>query len=272
MIREGNTAKTDFSAEHLSTLVYGTFGSGKTFFGASAPGPYFISADEGLLGLKILRRDIPFVEFDDYQDCMQILDDIKLGRRAQVENGIRTIILDGLDRMTQLIIDLVLKETNKTQMNLRTWEIAVEYLRVLVRKFVSLKYKYHLIALTGDKFEKNREGQIISGAPDTIGALRRTIGGLFDLVVYAYQGVQAINGRSVETFTLNTIKFSYFPAKDRSTVLNPTEPNDFKVIWDKIQGAMGKEDNTARKVGYDSSVDSTTSGEIIQLQGAVKAL
>lgn len=233
MIREGNTQSVDLSKKKLKVLVYGPPGSGKTWFGATMPSPYFICADRGLLGVVIAKKDVDFVEFDTFEDLQKVVIDIGMGTRAKERES---IILDDLTHLTPLVVDYTLRSVGKSRMDRSTWGIAVDHLRILIKSFNDLEANFHTALLSGACFEKDDNAGMIWQVPDTIGKFAFSIGGLYDEVLFSRQTSKYIEGQMRPIWQLHTIDCleERAKAKDRSGTLNMVEPNDFDTVFKKF--------------------------------------
>jgi hypothetical protein len=234
MIKEGNTKDWKPEDIKLGLLVYGRPGSGKTFFGASCPKPYFLfheKWEDGLLYYKLRGADVPYASFETLFDLMTLIEQIKRGQKAKDRE---TIVLDGWDRLTEPIIEQTLMETSKQRMDRNTWGIAVDHLREAMKMFLDIRKTHHVVILGGDTIEKNENTEVIYGLPETIGKFRMAIGGLFDFYFYAVQTSTFKDGKPVNDFHLHTVDYLDFGAKDRSGFLDSKEPNSFPHIFGKI--------------------------------------
>lgn len=84
-------------------VVYGGDGVGKTTFAAGAPSPIFIRAEDGLGLLKVAAFP-PATLFSDVLDAMRAL--------ASEEHQYKTLVVDSLDWLEQLIWAQVAREKN----------------------------------------------------------------------------------------------------------------------------------------------------------------
>lgn len=243
MIQEGTTQGLISSDFNLKTLVYGAPGTGKTWFGGTHPKPYFVAKDRNLLGLAAAGKDIDYVFIDTYEDAVSVLEQIYNGQRAK---NARSIIFDNITFMTDAIVRTVKEKhgkgskVNATGMNRELWGVASDYLKELIHQLLKLSDKFHLCVIAHEQIEKEELTGGVYGNPSTIGKMAYHIGGYFDLFLYARQNVVWDNGKQVKTYKMNTVKFGSFNAKDLIGVLDPEEPNDFTVIYDKVKGKLTK--------------------------------
>lgn len=243
MIQDGRTSTLIQSDFNIKILVYGPPGSGKTWFGSTFPEPYYVAKDRGLLGLAAAGKDIPYTLIDTYEDAMLALQQIQNGRRAK---GARSIIFDNLTFMTDPIVKLVKErhgkgaKINAMGMNQELWGVAADYVRQLLEAFLKLADDFHVCMIVHEQVEKDKRTDEFVGNPNTIGKLAGYIGGYFDLFLYAQQDILRQEGKKVKTWRLNSIKYGAFNAKDLIGVLEPEEPNEFSVIYNKVVGKLSK--------------------------------
>lgn len=237
-IREGNTKDMDITNMKFKILAYGPPGSGKTYFGSTMPKPYFIAIDRGLKGLAVRKEAVPYVEVDTYEDIITVLAQIKAGTRAQ---GCESIVIDHLTELSPLVVEATLRGANKRVMDQGLWGVAKDKLRVLVHDLTALSddttlnKRFHTLMISHEQIEKNDIRGGIWGTPATIGKFAYDVGGWFDLFLYFRQDVEWKNGKQIPTWNMHTIQYVDFVAKDRLSILNTVEKNDFQVIVDRFK-------------------------------------
>ena len=179
------------------------------------------------------KKDVEFVEFDNYSDLEKIIIDINLGTRAKNR---KSIILDDLTHLTSLVVEHTLGVAGKKRMDRSTWGMAVDYLRMVVKRFNDLETKFHIALLSGACFEKDDIAGMIWQVPDTIGKFAFSVGGLYDEVFFSRQTSKYIDGQMRPIWQLYTIDCleEQAKAKDRSGTLNMVEPNEFDVVMTKF--------------------------------------
>jgi len=231
-MKEGNTKDIDLSSVRFKILAYGPPGAGKTYFSSTAPKPYFISTDMGLNGLAVRGLEVPYVHVETWHDVVSAVEQIHSGRRAQ---GCETIVIDHFTDLTPLVKDATMSEANKSTMNEGLWAVAKDKLRNLVHTFTSLSDKkgLHTIIIAHEKVEKNELRGGIWGTPNTIGQFSYQMGGWFDLYLYFRQEVRWQNGKQSPSWSMHSVNYVDFVAKDRLGILEPTENNTFDTIMER---------------------------------------
>lgn len=219
-----------------ASLVYGKWGSGKSRFAATYPQPFFIVTDGQTSAIR--GKGFKYMEPETYADILTVLSDAALGKEVFAGGAIKTLVLDGISEVTSLITD-EMTQNGKAKMDQQKWGAAVDRIRMLLRTITGLKSKYHILVTAKAMIEKDDLTGEVEGFPDTIGKMRNSIGGFFDMVFYAEAGSEFNPALKAQTpvWKLHTIKKGYYPAIDRSGKLGVTEPNDYAAISRKIGGA-----------------------------------
>lgn len=232
MIQQFNTSEGMTANDKVSILLYGPPGSGKTWFGAHSPDPYIISIDwNGLIGIKKHKIPVEAVTVDDYNDVNTVIADIGMGKRAR---GRKTIVLDHMTELGELAKVTALRETNKVRPDLNVWGIVVDKIRYTLRQLLMLQKQFNIVVIAHEQIEKNELRGGIFGTPATIGKFAYHVGGLFDLFLYANQEVEYKGGEKIKKYSLYTMDYLEFKAKDRLGVLDVIEENDAKALFNKI--------------------------------------
>ena len=85
-------------------VLYGPEGIGKSTFGANAPSPIFLGAEDGTSELDVTRYPEP----ESWGDVMEAIDDLRSS-----DHQYKTLVIDTLDWIEPLLIEVVCKEGNK---------------------------------------------------------------------------------------------------------------------------------------------------------------
>jgi hypothetical protein len=238
-IRPVNTGNINLQDIKLKILAYGSPGSGKTHLASTMPKPFFIAVDQnGLKVLKVRGLSIDAVKVDTYHDILTVIDGIG---KMYAKNA-QSIVLDHLTDITPMIINEVLIRTGKERMDLNTWGIASDYVRVMLSNLLRLGNKYHICVLSHEEVKEDKMRGDTFGVPLTIGKLSFHIGGMFDMYLHAVQETKFSNGKQVPAWHVETVKTGRFIAKDLFRKLDVVEPNDFKVIHKKIMEGINARD------------------------------
>lgn len=239
MITDISTSTSDLSKITLKLLLYGSPGSGKSWFSQTMPAPYTVGFEDGLLYWKMRNIKADGVLVETYEDLVQVLDEIKSGKRAQEH---KSIVFDGLHHLTHAIELMLLKQKNKTkttELNQGDWGVAKDYVRIIMRKLVTDLGKYYHICVLGDAVVESLGDNSVYGLPDTIGKLRGSVGGFFDLYLYTEQTKvfdRNIPGHKGENkYLMHSVRHRDFGGKDRTGTLfdGPIE-NDFNIIFKRF--------------------------------------
>jgi hypothetical protein len=233
--RAGNTKDADLTEFRLRQLVYGGPGSGKTWYGSTAPKPFFICIDDGLIRMKMLKKDIQYEEVDGFDDVENIINDIYMGKVAK---GRETIILDHITDATDIAKDKVLAQNSAQAMNLQLWGFVSDYIKGIIRQLDGLRKYYHIVVLAQEELVKDKSNDELVGVPNTVGKLAFHIGAYYDMFLYAKQETGWDKGKPAPRWLLYPFDLGRYKAKDRLGVLGVAEENDFGVIYSKFKGGI----------------------------------
>lgn len=92
----------------IRAAIFGAAGMGKTTFGADAPDPVFMCAENGLAGF-----DLPMLEPETWQQVLSTLDQL-----ATDEHSFKTLVVDTLTRLEALVNVRVLELHGKGKTNI----------------------------------------------------------------------------------------------------------------------------------------------------------
>lgn len=94
------TTDAAWHASGINCLVYGRAGMGKTTLTATAPKPFLISAEAGLMALR--HVSLPVREVKSLSHIYEVFNDIQAGRGPAAEA--ETVCLDSLSEIAELIL------------------------------------------------------------------------------------------------------------------------------------------------------------------------
>lgn len=204
----------------VRALVYGPTGVGKTTFAGTFPKPFFIDSDKG--GLTLKSKNIPFVPLvhgdKAYAKVVDILQAIKQQQAPFDKLDVKTIVFDSLTSLMDMFIYEAMKypqpgKLSRDPVNTKPeWD---DYAAIGSRmKDIMLRCKdlnLHVVALSGEKLEKDELRGTFVGQPNITGSYRNVIGHDFDEVYYmSVEGT----GEKLKHY-LFTSKFKYYEAKSR---------------------------------------------------------
>lgn len=236
-IRDISSATYDFEIEGMTILVYGQPGSGKTWFLGSMPKVYIISLDKGLKGLKLAGRDFDGCEVDTLEDLYRVIDEIIQGKRAK---NAKSFALDHLTEVTDLAITSTGLRDKPNNLKRQTWGEIADHAKIVSRKFLDIAAvrKVPVCIAAHQQVEKNDLTGNILGLPSTVGKFAGQVGGFFDMYLYARQELLPVDGDWIPTWTISTVNYQEFSAKDRTGTLDVTEPNDYPTLIAKVRERM----------------------------------
>jgi hypothetical protein len=233
---EGNTRDMNSTNIKLNIFVYGGFGSGKTWFCGTMPKPYIICTERLPQGLGLAGVNAQYAKCENFAEVLRVLDEICAGRRAQ---DCESICLDSLSDLTPLIMQFVMEMggQKKTAMTQPMWGTAVDYLRNICRRLANdvPKLGKHVCVTARACIVQDEISKAVFGVPETIGKFAYMAPAIFDLALYAEQTVSYVAGVARPKFVVHTIEHNSFKAKDGLGVLAAEEPNDFRVIFEKVR-------------------------------------
>lgn len=176
----------------MKILLSGAPGSGKTHFIGTAPNPFVLAAEDGLLTLH--KFDIPFIKITDdmavYEDFLEILQAAK--ERRKIDNGdgtftdfseIDTLCLDSVWMLNTRLKKEILESGYIKNAQKDLWGALLDQIKDCILKLLDMDY--HIIATVGEAVktdEMDSEEKVISY--NFQGSFRNEIGYLFDFNLY----------------------------------------------------------------------------------------
>lgn len=243
----------------LNALVYGDFGTGKTYMLHTCPGPVFIdSFDPG--GTKSLRKfvesghvvaDTRWEREESDRDARLWYEWEKVFRERQKSgffNNVGTYVLDSLTTASAAIMAAAMRKNAKnvpiSELNvyipqLRDYQIQMVVIENIIKEFTGLPC--HFICTAHMEAVKNDDGATIAKLPLVTGKLSDRLPSLFD-EVYVTQTRETSSGLEYTILTRNT---GFFKARSRlagSYPINKSEPQDIKTLLKKCGFPYGDKD------------------------------
>jgi hypothetical protein len=201
-------------------IIYGPTGAGKTQFASTAPKPFFIDSDKG--GLTLRNLEVPFVP-------------IKFGEKAYEKvQAILTALVEGKEPFDKIEVETVVFDSFTSLADMLIYESMLFPARGGIRRdpveqkpqwddYNAVKSRLHdivlrckdlglnIIAICGEKLEKDDVLGTFIGKPNLVGSYRDTIGYNFDEVYYLHAEGQ----KDKRKYYLETQKYRYYEAKSR---------------------------------------------------------
>lgn len=205
----------------VKVLVYGKAGIGKTTLCATAPRPFILSAESGLLSLRKYR--IPYAEIKTPPEL-----DEALTWAYQNLQHFDTLCLDSVSEILEVAIATLKKTKNDPRQ--AYGDLVDNYLPKL-RQFRDLPGKHVVLTSKMGSMKDEVTGAVLYG-PDAPGKeLPKQLPYLVDEVFYLGSDLTP-QGQPYRF--LRTSPNYQFEAKDRSGSLNELEQPDLKAIFAKI--------------------------------------
>lgn len=207
--------------QKVRALIYGPMGVGKTTFAASFPNPFFIDSDKG--GLTIRKQNIPFITIEHGERAFEKVTDILSAlrdREAPFDNlEVSTIVFDSLTSLMDMFMYEAIKypsgpgKPGRDPVN--TKPEYDDYMKVGNRMKTSMlrckDLKLNVVAICGERLEKDEVLGTFVGRPNLVGSYRETIGHDFDEVYY----MTTEGGLNKQSHVIYTSKYKYYDAKSR---------------------------------------------------------
>lgn len=211
--------------EGIKCLIYSAAGMGKTRLCATAPDPFIISCESGLL--SIADFNLPYIEATSIEKIKEVYEWIKH------KNEYKTVCLDSISEIGETVLNQFkkTKSSKGTEMDARNaYGKMNDVMTEVIRNFRDLKGKNVYFSAKLLRLEDNMG--VTSFVPSMPG--KQVLSGMpyfFDLVAPIKIG-QLKNGKKYKY--LQTEADFQYEAKDRSGKLNLIEKPDLTHIFNKI--------------------------------------
>lgn len=127
----------------IRVLLYGPEGIGKSTFGANAPKPIFLGAEDGTASLDVVRFPRP-ESLEDVHDAIALL-------RSPDGEAFETLVIDTLDWLEPLVWDFVVKRDGEKSIESygygKGYIAAIDEWRKLLRALEGVAKRMHIILL-----------------------------------------------------------------------------------------------------------------------------
>lgn len=210
----------------VKVLVYGRAGVGKTTLIATAPVPFIISAENGLMSLRHFQ--IVGAEVKTYDDMLEIYNWMIGSAEAR---QFATICLDSVTEIAERILENE-KFANKDPR--KAYGETHDKVLSLLRKFRDISHKNIYFSAKQESIKDEVTGLSLYGPSMPGRQLGPALPYLFDEIFNL--GI-AKTPQGQEYRYLRTAPDNQYDAKDRSGALQPFEPADLSAIFNKIRSS-----------------------------------
>lgn len=224
----------DSTRKYWHVLLYGAPKSGKSTMAATMPLPLVLSFDEG--GMQSLRhKAIDFVEPSSFTEVLSVLaavgSTLKDGTFTFQDTPYRSLVIDPLNRVEELIQQSVMAMGNKTKLSLPDRGLSNDKFVVFMRQVCRLDV--HVLMTCLERMEKDEHTGRVKGGLSLSPALMRNIPAIPDFIWHSV--VEAAGGGKVK-YTVSTQAESYYEGGGRYADKPPLlrEPADFDAIYKKV--------------------------------------
>jgi hypothetical protein len=179
-----NTKWSDDSDERfLRMLICAEAKAGKTSLGATAPYPYFVACEPGIVTLRALH--VPYVPAKSVDDLKLVLTALRQDPDTRGEAlgvgdyPIQTIVLDVLDEAQRFFVAQRLAETQKpTLQGWEDWAWLADKMRSMVKAYMALPMHVVFLCHLKDREDDNNK---VESKPMLDGAIRDEIAQYVDV-------------------------------------------------------------------------------------------
>ena len=208
---------SEIGARGIKCVVYGASGTGKTVLCSTAPQPFIISAEQGLLSLA--RKDIPFAEVATIADIGEAY------KYAKSNDSIETICLDSLSELAAVCLTQFKKEVSDGR---QAYGKLAEAFGALIRNFRDIDDK-NVVFVAKQRRVEDEELGLSYHEPYLPGRVLP-----FDLPYLVDEVLCLRIARNGDRYLQTAAERKYI-AKDRSGKLDAAEPADLSAIFNKIR-------------------------------------
>ena len=208
----------------IKILCYSPAGIGKTVLCSTAPNPFILSAERGLLSIR--GHNIPGAQIESLADLEEAYEWVK-------DQEFETICLDSISELAEVILT---HEKDKSKDVRKAYGATSDAILAIFRKFRDLEGKHvyftakeaATIMNQGQDSEWTKFGPMLPG-----NKLQENVPHLFDLV---FRLELLPDGKGGEYRAIRTAPTSTIQAKDRSGNLETHEEPHLEKLFNKIKG------------------------------------
>jgi hypothetical protein len=209
----------------VKLLVYGGAGAGKTFLCQTAPNPFIISAESGLLTLR--KVSIPVVVIKTLDDLNEVYTWLTASQEAA---QFYTICLDSISEIAEVLLASLMKDVGQKDPRKAFGEL-VPKMASIIRSFRDLPNKNVFMTAKMEPIKDEMSGVVKYGPSMPGQKLGPQLPYFFDEVFRI--GIAKDPQGNLYRF-LQTQSDMQYDAKDRSGMLAQMEPPDLNVIFNKV--------------------------------------
>jgi len=217
------------AVEHLRcfVMVYGAPGTGKTHLISTAPSPFILSAEGGMLTLKKMMRLLgvrfPYWQIDSFDRLKWALDELLKPEYA----AIQTVCGDSITELAKVFLRQT-KQVNSHGM--KAYGEMQEMMDVILTLF--RHYPKHVYLTAQEEVYQVEDGLMKAGPSFPGKAVQKDIGYIPDFVFRAEIHTDPNTGQP--QFWLRCKATNQHTAKDRSAILQQWEPPNLTEIFGKV--------------------------------------
>ena len=213
--------------EGIKNLVYGRSGVGKTPLLGTAPNPFIISGEKGLLSLRRHNPPLPYAEFTNEK---QLIDIFNWAAGSYEARLFYTLCLDSLSETTEVQLATLLGKSKDQRQAFRD---IIPSAIGLVRAFRDLNWK-SVVIVAKEEYDKDDTTGLMLFQPSFPGRK------LAQMVPYFFdETFRMLVGRDQQGKDIRYLRTRLTPtevARDRSGMLDEFEPANLTYVFSKILG------------------------------------
>lgn len=228
-------------SEKKRALLYGPTGAGKTRFSSTWPNPFFVDTDKG--GLSLRKLHVPYVPISYGSKAgtviRDILDKLEKGEDPFDKMNIETVVFDSFTSLADMLLHesmlfpsspgKIKRDPVNNKPEWDDYQAVRSRLHDIVLRCKDLKL--NVVAICGEKLERDEVLGTFIGKPNIVGSYRDLIGYDFDEVYYMETEGQ---GEKMK-YNLHTQKFKYYDAKSRLDLKGKVEDPSFDKLYKSLK-------------------------------------